>query len=200
MARDLARAQRQPIDWIERSLTKTERRASVAARLPAILSGKLKPANAAEFLAFAQHFHRMKLHGTSARLWSEAFQSEPKLADDMQLQDRYNAACAAALAGSGQGKDDPPLDDAAKTRWRKQAIDWLKADLAAWSKLLESGPPQARQAVSETLQHWKADADLAGIREPAAVAKLPADEQATCRALWSGVDALLAKSGAKPAR
>ena len=121
-------------------------------------------------------------------------QAQPKLADDMQVQNRYNAACAAALAGSGQGKDDPPLDDAAKTRWRKQAIDWLKADLAAWSKILDSGPPQARQAISQTLQHWKADTDLVGLRDPAALAKLPENEQKACRALWAEVDALLAKS------
>ena len=113
----------------------------------------------------------------------------------MQVQHRYNAACAAALAGCGQGKDDPPLDDAARTRWRKQAIDWLKADLAAWSKILESGPPQARPFIAQTLQHWKADPDLAGLRDPAALDKLPEDEQNACRALWKDVDALLARAG-----
>ena len=133
-------------------------------KLPAILSGKAKPADAAESLALAQICYDKKLHGASARLWAEAFQAQPKLAEDMQVQNRYNAACAAALAGSGQGKDDPPLDDEKKARWRKQAIDWLKADLAAWSKILESGPPQARQAIHrKTLQHWKADPDLAGL-------------------------------------
>ena len=110
---------------------------------------------------------------------------------------RYNAACAAALAGCGQGKDDPPLDEAAKARWRKQAIDWLKADLAAWSQVLESGPPQARSVHLLTLQHWKADPDLAGLRDQAALAKLPEDEQKACRALWAEVDALLAKTGQK---
>ncbi len=175
-----------------------ERLVELDRKLPAILAGKAKPSDAVETLGFAQLFYDKKLHAGSARLWSEAFQAQPKLADDMQVQNRYNAACAAALAGSGQGKDDPPLDDAAKTRWRKQAIDWLKADLAAWSKTLDTGPPQARQAISQTLQHWKADTDLAGIREPAALAKLPADEQTTCRAIWSRVDALLAKSGPKP--
>src|SRR5262249_45302699 len=111
-----------------------------------------------------------------------------------------NAACAAALAGSGQGKDDPPLDEVTKTRWRKQALDWLEADLAEWSKLLASGPPQARQLIPKTLQHWKADPDLAGIRDPAALGKLLADEQEAGRALWTEVDALLAKApdGAKP--
>ena len=107
---------------------------------------------------------------------------------------RYNAACAAALAGCGRSRDDPPPDDFAKARWRKQAIDWLTADLAAWAKNLESGPPQARQAISRTLQHWKADTDLAGLRDPAAVGELPEDEQKACRALWAEVDALLAKA------
>jgi len=112
----------------------------------------------------------------------------------MQTPNRYNPACAAALAGSGQGKDDPPLDEPTKARWRRQAIGWLKADLAAWSKVLEKGPPAARQSVSQTLQHWKADADLAGLRDAAALAKLPESEQKACRALWADVDALLKKA------
>ncbi|MFI5460714.1 MAG: tetratricopeptide repeat protein [Isosphaerales bacterium] len=172
----------------------TARLVELDRKLPAILSGQAKPADAAEWLPLAQMCYYKKLHGASARLWAGAFQAQPKLAEDMQAQNRYNAGCAAALAGSGQGKDDPPLDDATKTRWRKQAIDWLKADLAAWSKLLDSGPPQARQSISKTLQHWKADADLAGLRDPAALAKLPENEQKACRALWAEVDALLAKS------
>ncbi len=80
---------------------------------------------------------------------------------------------------------------------RKQAIDWLTADLAAWTKVVESGPPQAGQLVSQTLQHWKADADLAGIRDDAALAKLPADEQKDCATLWAEVDTLLAKAEAQ---
>jgi hypothetical protein len=117
----------------------------------------------------------------------------------MKAGNRYNAACAAAVAGSGQGKDDPPLDGAAKARWRKQALDWLMADLTAWSKLLQTGPPQAKQGITQALRHWKADTELAGLREPNALAKLPPDEQQTCRALWAKVDALLTKTaGAKP--
>ena len=171
----------------------------MAARLPDLLAGKGRLSTAAEMLGFAQLCYEKKLQGASARFWSEAFQAQPKLIDDMQAQHRYNAACAAALAGCGQGKDDPPLDDAARTRWHKQAIHWLKADLAAWSKILESGPPQARPFIAQTLQHWKADPDLAGLRDPAALAELPEDEQKACRALWADVDALLARvQGGRP--
>jgi len=61
----------------------------------------------------------------------------------MQTPSRCKSARAAALAGSGQGKDDPPLDEPTKARWRKQAIDWLKADQAAWSKRGETGDVEA---------------------------------------------------------
>jgi len=45
-----------------------------------------------------------------------------------------------------------------------------------------------------TLQHWKADPDLAGIRDGSALAKLPEDERKTCRALWAEVEVLLKKA------
>jgi hypothetical protein len=55
-----------------------------------------------------------------------------------------------------------------------------------------------RASTWQTLQRWKADPDLAGIREEPALARLPADEQKACRALWSAVDALLAKARDQP--
>jgi tetratricopeptide (TPR) repeat protein len=177
--------------WVK----ETERLLELDGKLPSLLNGQNKPADVAETLEFAHLCYMKKLHGASARLCVEAFQAEPALADDMQAQHRYNAVCAAVLAGCGQGKDDPPLDEPAKARWRKQALDWLKADLTAWSKTLESGPPQARAAVAQTLSHWKADSDLAGLREPEALAKLPTDEQGSFRALWTDVDRLLAQTG-----
>jgi Tfp pilus assembly protein PilF len=177
-------------DWVR----ETERRVTLEGKLTAILSGAATPSDALERLGLAQLCYDKKLHGASARFWNDAFQAQPKLAEDVQVQNRYNAACAAALAGSGQGKDDPPLDEATKIRWRRQSIDWLKADLAAWAKILDTGPPQVRQAINRTLQHWKADTDLAGLRDSAALANLPDDEQKVCRALWADVDRLSAKS------
>jgi tetratricopeptide (TPR) repeat protein len=194
-ARELAKADPQLLQQIERDLGATEQQAPLAARLPAVLAGTAQPTDAAEMLGFAQICYDKKLRGTSARFSAEAFRLQPKLADDLQTHHRYDAACAAALAGCGQGKDDPPLDDAARSRWRKQAIDWLKADLIAWSQILASGPSQARPTIVETLQHWKSHPDLAGLRDPASLDALPKDEQEACRALWKDVDALLAKAG-----
>ncbi len=175
-------------------LAMTERQATLAARLPAIITGKIKPAGAVETLELAQICYNKGLHGGSARFWTEAFRAEPKLADDMEAHSRYNAACAAALAGCGQGKDEPPLDNASRSRWRQQALEWLEADLAAWSKTLENGSPPSRQTVARTLEHWKGDLDLSGLRDQNALARIPALEQSACRALWARVDSLLVES------
>ena len=124
-------------------------------------------------------------------MWDEALRSDPKLADDRRTRHRYNAACAAALAAAGMGTDDPKPDDAAQAKLRGQALGWLKAELAVWSKILDSGDPKARAAVAPTLRHWQQDPDLAGVRDEAALARLPAAERADWSALWDAVDRLL---------
>jgi hypothetical protein len=45
----------------------------------------------------------------------------------------------------------------------------------------------------QKIQHWQKDPDLAAIRDPAAVAKLPADEKEGCKKLWANTAALLKK-------
>ena len=121
--------------------------AALDARLAAMLKGEA-PKDNAERLALAQRAYDTQRYATASRLWAGALEADPKLADDRQAQHRYNAACAAALAGCGKGKDDPLPDDASKVKLRRQALDWLKAELAAWSKILESGPPQSRPVVA----------------------------------------------------
>src|SRR5262249_37165961 len=98
----------------------TERLLELDGKLPSLLSGKERPAYAAETLEFAHLRYTKKLHGAWARFCRVAFQAHPALADDIRAQHRYNAACAAALAGCGPGKDDPPLGETAKAHWRDQ--------------------------------------------------------------------------------
>jgi hypothetical protein len=45
--------------------------------------------------------------------------------------------------------------------------------------------------VRQRLGHWQRDPALAALRGAAALADLPADEQAACRKLRGGVEALL---------
>src|SRR5262249_22904106 len=96
--------------------------------------------------------------------------------------DRYAAARAAALTAAGKGKNPPPLDDAAKAKFRRQALDWLKAEPEAWST---RQPPHV--LIARNLWQWQQDRDLAGIRDQAALAKLPPEEQKACTQFWAYV-------------
>ncbi len=116
-----------------------ERLAAMAARLPAVLRGEDRPKDVADRLALAQMCYDTKRFASAARFWAEALAADPKLGDDRRAGIRYNAACAAARAGTGQGTDDPKPDDAARAKLRGQALDWLKAERAAWAKVLDPG-------------------------------------------------------------
>ncbi len=164
------------------------------ARLAVIINGEQQPVKNAERLALAQRAYEKSLHATAARLWAEALEADPKLGDDREAGHRYNAACSASLAASGAGKDDPPLDVVAKATLRKQALDWLRAELIAWTGLVESGPPETRVSIAQTLEHWQQDSDLASLRDEAELAKLPAEEQQAFQQLWTKVAELLEKS------
>jgi hypothetical protein len=115
---------------------------------------------------------------------------------DLQGAYRSDAACAAALAGAGQGADTDKLDKQ-RARLRQHALDWLKADLALRRKQLKSSWPGAADHARAALTHWPHDSDLSGIRDKSALANLPAGERAACEQLWADVATLLKKAEQK---
>jgi hypothetical protein len=70
-------------------------------------------------------------------------------------------------------------------------LAWLRAQFAAWPKL--DGHANEHARIRQTLQHWQKDADLAGLCDRAAVAKLPTGEQDACEKLWADVAVWLEK-------
>ena len=76
--------------------------AALDARLAAMQNGEA-PKDNAERLALAQRACDTKRYAAAARLWAEAFEADPTLADDRQAGHRYKAACAAALATEWTG-------------------------------------------------------------------------------------------------
>jgi tetratricopeptide (TPR) repeat protein len=186
---------RQPV---AQQLQQCERFLELSKRLPAVLQGQAQPGGTAERLALAQFCQSSQQRYTAAaRFYAEAFAQQPQLADDLRSQRRYNAACAAARAAAGQGIDAASLDDKERARLRQQALGWLRADLAAWTELLEAGQPDARARVRQTFQHWQRDSDLACLRAAAAVANLPSGERQACQKLWADVEALLQRAQGK---
>jgi tetratricopeptide (TPR) repeat protein len=172
-----------------------ERLADLDARLPALLKGEAQPADADECLALARLCQAHKqLYAAAARWYSEAFDAKPVLSEDLSSNNRYNAACAAALAGCGQGADATGLDEKKRTRLRHQALAWLQADLKAWQSLLDKGAAQARNAAAKQMRHWLADADFTGVRGAVALALLPAAERAQWQKLWADVADTLARA------
>jgi serine/threonine-protein kinase len=163
-------------------------------RLPRLLAGEDKPASAGECLGVVILCRHKRLHAAAVRFYANAFAAAPKLADDLKAGLRYAASGSAARAAAGQGEDAARLDDKEKTRLRQQALAWLRADLALWTRQQESGNPADRAAVQQALRHWQQDADLAGIRDATALAKLPADEQKAFTQLWADVAELRKKA------
>ena len=151
-------------------------------------------------LTLAQAAFQRREFAVGTRLWAEALASDPKLGDDLQAQHRHHAAGCAAMAGVGQGDDDPRPDAAARSRFRAQARDWIRADLGLCSKMLDTGNAKDRDVVVQALQHWKVCPNLAGIRDAEALARLPEPERKEWRSLWADFDTLLERAQGHPAK
>jgi Protein kinase domain len=66
---------------------------------------------------------------------------------------------------------------------------------AAWARILERGPADESRHVKPVLALWLRHPDLAGVRDPAALDKLPEPERREGRKLWDDVAALHERAG-----
>jgi serine/threonine-protein kinase len=182
---------------LEKQVRRCDGFLALEGRLPAVLGGKEKPASAEETIRFA-HLCRFKgQFAAAAAFFADACALKPHWAEEPRTGLRYCAARYAARAGCARAGEGGNLDAAARLKWRVQARCWLWADLAAWDRVLKSDPAGCRAGAQKTLTRWGSDPDLAGLREPVALAKLPAEERKECRALWKAVGALLEQARAE---
>jgi tetratricopeptide (TPR) repeat protein len=171
--------------------TKKDWEAAIAAIREAI---RLLPERRAEmyipsaYMALGTALAGAGRHAEALREMLAALHQDPTLAEDPLSYLRYNAACFAMNCADGKGVNAPaPTERAA---YRKQALDMLTADLAAIRKLTATDAA----FVHRTMQWWLGDADLASVREPAAVDGLPEDEREAWRKLWAAVRQLRDRS------
>jgi serine/threonine-protein kinase len=200
-----------PVTWVSHVLRR-EAEAMILPDLPAFLQGKYQPQDNDERLALLPICQFQRRYGAVARLFADAFAADPNLAQSLNTEclvraqgpeapadrievfdtpSRYVAARCAALAGCGLGSDVANVSEEVRTRWRMQAREWLRADLAEWAKMQESSPGTARDLAKKMLTHWLVEADLSGLREPAELDKLSADERKDCQALWHEIGVVL---------
>jgi serine/threonine protein kinase/tetratricopeptide (TPR) repeat protein len=166
-------------------------------KLTKILKGGAKPAGVDEQLGLAKLCQEHKqLNAAAAQFYADAFVAAPKRADDLGTQDRYNAACAAALAGCGQGEDAAKLDEKERSSLRRKALSWLQADLTQYAQLADKSDKKVLAVVQERMQHRLEDPDFAGVRGDA-LAKLPEAERQEWQKLWDDVEALSKRAAEK---
>ncbi len=202
-----------PTAWASHVLRR-EAEALILPDLPAFLRNEYQPHDNDERLALVGICQFQGRYQLAAQLYLEAFTSDPNLADNLATECRYRstreepyservesintearylAARCAVLAGCGLGKDGAGLSRDERTRWRKQARVWLRADLALWVKTLDSGSEQDLALAKRMLLHWQVEPDLAGIRDLKALDEAPAEEHNECVALWKEVGAVLGR-------
>jgi serine/threonine-protein kinase len=180
-----------------RAVAACEQQAVLDEKLTAVLAGKARPTDE-ERLALGELALLKRRYAAAAGFFREAFAARPAWADDPGTHARYNAACAAALAGSGQGEDAGSLAAGQRAGWQKQALAWLRADLALWRKRAASSSASERKAAAAELGSWLGDSDLATTRPGVARIGMPADERVEWDGLWADVRVALAEAR-KPA-
>jgi tetratricopeptide (TPR) repeat protein len=178
-----------------------ERLKALRPRLAGLAAGRDWPADVEERLAFADvcRLPVERRYVLAVRLFTQVFQAAPALAEDFEAGNRFHAACAAVASACGWAGDGASIGDPEKPLLRQQAVSWLRADLAAWSVRAQGETPRARLAARKALGRWQRNADLAGVRDPAALAQLPEAERQAWQALWQEVEAVMARAG-RPSR
>jgi serine/threonine-protein kinase len=179
--------------WICHILRR-EAEGMILPNLLSYLDGKYQPQDNDVRLALLGVCQFMNRTRAMALLYAEAFGAAPSLADDLGAGHRYNAARAAAQAGCGQGADAIGLGGEESVRWREQARQWLRADLAARVRAIVSGPTAARAAVRLALTRWRNEPDLACVRDPGELDRLVPDERKEYLSLWADVADVLART------
>jgi serine/threonine-protein kinase len=163
-------------------------------RLPSILSGTVKPANAAEYLEFARLCKLKRLYASAAGLYAGAFAMKLQGTDEPRTGHRFQAACSAALASWGRWEEPGKPGVSERARWRRQAQEWLRADLNSLARWLDRDFAAGRGFVRKALTHWQENPELTSVRDPAELDKLTGDERRELVALWVEVAAVLART------
>lgn len=177
-------------EWVRTA----EAKVAMAAKLPALRKGEFQPADNAERAEFAFICQGKKRNYAAVGLFSAVLSADPAVGENVEGCVRYNAACVALLSAAGQGEDAANLADDERVRLRKQALDWLRADLNVATKRLESANPPTDAWSRWFCTHLQRNPDLVSVRDPAALSQLPDEERTAFTKFWDDAAALLKKA------
>ncbi len=159
------------------------RAAELAVNLSALVNGTVEPKDATDRVKFGQVCQYRGLLPQAIQYYRHAFTEAPNLATTFDL---HQAVCGAVkLSTQSRGATEAAAA-------RQQALDWLRFDLLRVDKLLIGDERQIADA-RRWLNRWQQDENLNPVHEPAALAKLPADERAEWERYWKDLQARSAK-------
>ena len=144
----------------------------------------------------ADRHRSLKQHAAAARSYAEGMATS-LIPERDRVSWRYKGASSAAQAGSGLGDDDPKPD-----------ADALRRPPPPVPRLAQGEPqvPHGKDGLrtgqgipgrQERVLLWKGNDELACVREPDALAKLPEADCAAWQAFWAEVDAMQARAEAR---
>jgi serine/threonine protein kinase/Flp pilus assembly protein TadD len=175
----------------ELGLRPAEQVARLGARLPEWLRGKARPTDALELtvLGYTAAHHQWSFDAV-ARLFAKSFADRPDWAeatvDFAADRPRYFAACCAAQASLGRG-DGAGLNLQERMQRRRQALAWLRQELAYWDRQMAEHRPAAPVRAYQALSYWRVDGWTDGVRAERVTDDLPPAEREACRQLWADV-------------
>jgi hypothetical protein len=112
-----------------------------------------------------------------------ARQTCPGYVDYPQNKVLYDGAIAAMRCVQGLGINPPPA--AERAAYRKQALEFLTADL----ELIRKQAPKDLPFVYDSMLRWSREPDFASVRDPL-IEQLPPEEREAWKKLWTGVRGL----------
>jgi hypothetical protein len=169
-------------------IAEAERKQILASRLDAFLKGEFAPSNSAERLEYAEVANASGRFLAAVQLYSEAFAENPRLLDDPTEPHGFEAGCAAADLALGHDPSAQALTPDEQSRWRRQALEWLRADSDFLRVSFDAGEAAVPQVLDPILS-WKAQRCLTELRDPKRLENLPAKERAAWLELWADLDA-----------
>ena len=176
-------------DWSNPSeywIQEAERRTACDLELLALEGGDEPPDDAERLLSLATLARTWKRHAVAAKLYALTFEHEATESQSIEAN-RLEAVHSAVSAAAGESAREP-----AATIWRELAVGWFEEELHAAVETIGTGTAVERAEAFQLVDSWLTDPELATVREPRSLARLPVGEREPWLVFWNEVRRVLA--------
>jgi serine/threonine-protein kinase len=156
---------------------------SLEPRLPALLAGSTRPANAGEALAAARLCDLGNKSDAAAQFYEAAFALAPNGTDPGSLASSRFAAATAAAQAVGSADTRETLSDERRAKLRRLALSWLR-DCFGLCSGAAADTPVGRAFAREVLDRCRNEKSFVALRQESDLARLPEAERSAWMQLW----------------